>query len=167
MWNELGKRNREAFKYLYAKNYEVYLNYGLKITSDTALIEDCIQDFYLYLYEFIHKLQQPNNVEAYFFSMFRNKLSKSIQSLSKISTSNLEYNHFEIGILSTSAESTREEMVGLYLNTLPIKQKEAISLKFLDGLDYDIIAKSMNITIESCRTLVYRGLKTLRSKFSE
>ncbi|MNL66075.1 RNA polymerase sigma factor [compost metagenome] len=50
------------------------------------------------------------------------------------------------------------------LELLPSRQKEALYLRFNSELEYEEIAVIMNISLETCRTLVYRAVKQLRER---
>ena len=50
------------------------------------------------------------------------------------------------------------------LATLPKRQREAIALRYLAGLDEDDISRSLQISPSSVRTHVQRGLASLRDR---
>ena len=53
------------------------------------------------------------------------------------------------------------------LATLPKRQREAIALRYLAGLDEDDISRSLQISPSSVRTHVQRGLAALRERLGE
>ncbi|HEX7167222.1 MAG TPA: sigma-70 family RNA polymerase sigma factor [Acidimicrobiales bacterium] len=52
------------------------------------------------------------------------------------------------------------------VSSLPRRQREAISLRFLAGLDLDEIAACLGISTESTRTHIRRGLGALRTQLT-
>ena len=52
------------------------------------------------------------------------------------------------------------------VSTLPRRQREAIALRFLAGLDIAEIASCLGISVESTRTHIRRGLDALRARFT-
>jgi RNA polymerase sigma factor (sigma-70 family) len=60
----------------------------------------------------------------------------------------------------TKKEHFRELAEGM--KKLTKKQQEALSLKFEHNLSYPEIADTLNISVESTRTMIYRALKELR-----
>jgi RNA polymerase sigma factor (sigma-70 family) len=48
------------------------------------------------------------------------------------------------------------------LQKLPLQQKEGLLLKFYQNKSYEEISEILGITTSSCRTLVYRALKSVR-----
>jgi RNA polymerase sigma-70 factor (ECF subfamily) len=47
LWNAFRQGDEQAFAQIYRNYVKVLYRYGLKITPDTSLIEDCIQDLFV------------------------------------------------------------------------------------------------------------------------
>ena len=58
----------------------------------------------------------------------------------------------------------RIKVITKSMNSLSIRQKEAIYLKYTEGLSYQEISEVLEIDIASVRTLVYRGIKRIKRK---
>lgn len=50
---------------------------------------------------------------------------------------------------------------------LPRKQREAVWLRWADGLEYEVIAERLGCSRESARANVYQGMKRLREQLAE
>jgi RNA polymerase sigma-70 factor (ECF subfamily) len=50
LWRAFRSGDSEAYAQLYDAYFEVLYRYGKKITSDTFLVEDCIQDLFVALW---------------------------------------------------------------------------------------------------------------------
>jgi RNA polymerase sigma factor (sigma-70 family) len=50
------------------------------------------------------------------------------------------------------------------LNSLTKRQKEAITLKFYDGLSYQEVAVLMAMSVRATYNLIYRAIEVLRSQ---
>jgi len=50
------------------------------------------------------------------------------------------------------------------LDTLPPAQREAVRLRVLDGLDYELVARELGTTRSTARVRVHRGLAALRTR---
>ena len=54
------------------------------------------------------------------------------------------------------------KIISSAISNLPNRQSEIIYLKYTEGLNYDEIARLLEIDIASARTLLYRSLKTIK-----
>ncbi len=61
-------------------------------------------------------------------------------------------------------ERGRAASLRLALANLPVKQQAAVTLRHLQGLDYDAIAAALACSEDSARANVYQGLKKLRQR---
>jgi RNA polymerase sigma factor (sigma-70 family) len=64
------------------------------------------------------------------------------------------------------AEDQEENIANIRkaMNKLSERQQEVLNLRFQIGLPYTEIAKILEISVESVRTLVYRSVKTIREE---
>jgi RNA polymerase sigma-70 factor (ECF subfamily) len=52
------------------------------------------------------------------------------------------------------------------INQLPDRQREAVKLKFIAGLDYKQISQAMDTTIGNVGYLIHHGVQALRQKWT-
>jgi RNA polymerase sigma factor (sigma-70 family) len=141
------------------------------------LSESCLKrlglygDIYLQIWKNRKNLNSTNNVKAYLTKGFRmiiidNKRQNVITtSDSEITDENLE---FQLSIEDIIIENNhkQEKSVKMFkaLDEISPRQKEAIYLKYLKGLEYHEISSIMDINLQSARNLVFSGLNALREK---
>jgi RNA polymerase sigma-70 factor (ECF subfamily) len=53
------------------------------------------------------------------------------------------------------------------IETLPTRQREAVRLKFITGLDYKEISQVMKTSIGNVGYLIHHGVQSLRTKWQE
>jgi RNA polymerase sigma-70 factor (ECF subfamily) len=53
------------------------------------------------------------------------------------------------------------------IENLPLRQREAVTLKFISGLDYKEISEVMKTSIGNVGYLIHHGVQTLRTKWQE
>lgn len=173
LWSLVCEGDEKAFKTLYSLYSELLYLYGLKLTTKTQLIEDCIQDLFIRIFKNYKNLSNTDNIKHYLFKAFRNNLIRIIENEKKYSLEEAYKYNFEITfsvehkIVASEEELEKQEMLIDALKKLSSRQKEAIYLRYTNGMEYDEIANVMKISIEACRNIIYRSIKSLRNEFKK
>lgn len=160
-----------AISFIYFKHADNLYRYGLKFTSNEQLVEDCLHDLFLELITKRYSLNVRNDIRYYLFRAFRNNLLRMLsreERLLKRPSEEIFDALCRIESMSfDEAEITQDktELISA-LQQLSIRQREAIYLRFMNGLEYDEIAMIMKMEIESCRNTIYRAIKSLRKNLS-
>jgi len=171
-WQNFIAGDSFAFKLIYENQIDGLFDYGCRYTPDHALIKDCIQDLFVELNHYRSSLSPEVNVKAYLFTSLRRKLFNQIQkSPNTVDIEDVRFTPFfsidtnaEIRIIEKEQSNELVRRLNLELKKLTSKQQEVLYLKFNAELSYDEIAKAMQISVPTCRTLVYRAIKQLRIK---
>lgn len=169
VWKSFQSGDKEAFAYLYNLYVDVLYCYGTKLSKNEEMVKDAIQEVFLDLYLKRDKNEtNPENLKYYLILALKRNLIKKLKRDRKLvytETNELlfepEYS-IEKTIIDQELVVAINRSVSNALNRLPSKQKEALYLRFNEALEYNEIAKLLNISIESVRKQVYRALKTLR-----
>ena len=174
IWKNFQAGNKEAFAFFYNLYVDDLFLYGTKLCNDNNLVKDAIQDIYIDLY---NKRQSNNtdpiNLKYYLILALKRNLIKKIKRIRKFTSDTNDEIIFEPEYSIENILIEREEESQLYcsiaivLRELPSKQKEALCLRFNQAMPYPEIAKVMNISIESARKQVYRGIKKIREMFDQ
>lgn len=175
VWESFMTDDPEALSEIFRVYSNKLYNYCRQFTPDDALIWDVIQDQFYDLIRRKKNLTQPNSVLAYLLSSVRRKLVSRLQHDKRVGLQSFDPDRhaFQIQISKENelidSELTRQQkdVIEKACNELPVKQREAILLRFYEGLSYEEIAEIMGMTKnKSARALVYRGLASLSSKLS-
>ncbi len=169
LWVSFIDGDDKALNTLYNNFVDVLYAFGLRYTDDVDIVKDSIHDLFVDLYKYRKTLSRDVNVKSYLFTALKRKIYLVLKKKAK------EENHiFETPfLLSCSIEDQiiddEEQLILLtklrkQLALLPTRQKEAVYLRFNSELAYEEIAELMDISLETCRTLVYRGIKQLRER---
>lgn len=176
LWCDFTAGSQEAFKALYDTYSDVLYAFGLRYTSDQDLVRDCIHDLFIDLHTYRSGLSTSlGNVKFYLLKSFRRKLALALRRSSVFKLEGWLGTDFAppIGTFTYSIEHTiiadekqRESLAALAseINQLPARQREILYLKFKHDLDYEEIASLMQISVPTCRTLVYRAVRQLRQR---
>lgn len=174
LWYRFKSGDDNALSELYNRYVHQLYSYGLKIHGDEFLVKDCIQDVFIQLIAKRKKLIASETMTVYLFKSLRNKLLEEMRSKNRrsdivryitLDNATLEISA-EQKIVQSEEEHSQTRIMNAALNTLSDYQKEAIYLKYSQGLEYAKIAELLGIDISSARTLIYRSLKKVKDEIS-
>ena len=158
-----------AFSALFKEYYPMLYTYGLKISGNIAVTEDCLQDFFIYLYDSKQNLGKVNNVSSYLFVSFRRAILRMLKKERKFTDydeltadiSKFEFSVEEIAIQQELTSMKRIALAGL-LNSLSLREKEAVFLKYYSNLKTDQISTVMGISYQSVLNTLQKAFVKLR-----
>ena len=172
VWTKFKDGDDDALSLIYSENSGKLYLYGLKITTNHSIIEDSIQNLFSDLVRTRKQLGDTDNVQFYLFKSFKRRLIRELQKEKKHDLTNPEEDYmFEITysveheIILEEKSTAKMNLLNRALKELTPRQKEAIYLKFTEELEYDEIAEMLEMSIEACRNLIYRGIKSLKESF--
>jgi len=167
LWNQFKNGDEDSFTVLFRNYYSGLFNYGCKITTDTELVKDCIQELFLEIWRSAGKADIIS-FKAYIFKAFKFKLIRLITKNNKVKSlsSNGEENTFELShenfIIDKELGSAKREKVLQALQELSPRQKEIIYLKFYLNLSYEEVSEIMQINYQAARNLIYQAIKVMK-----
>jgi RNA polymerase sigma factor (sigma-70 family) len=170
-WQILKAGERAGLESLYRLYANPLFNYGSKFSPDKDLIRECIQELFVTLWTRRTFLGEPSSVKNYLFKAIRLSIFKKA-NLSRLNVSYDESEHYEFDakltiedtiIIDEQNHQTKKRLEAS-LTQLTSRQREAIFLKFYEGLDYKEIAEIMDITVKGSYKVVARAVDALRTK---
>jgi RNA polymerase sigma factor (sigma-70 family) len=173
LWNQLKAGDEKAFSLLFEKYYEHLVRYGNSFSNHSEKVQDCIQDVFADLWLYKQSLSDNANVKAYLLSSVRNRITR-LQERDRIftktaSTDSIEFLFdFSIEHQLIIDESTADKVQQLnkLINLLPSRQKEALYLRYHQGLSVDQIAEMLDVNYQSANNLLHRALLNLRKDWN-
>jgi RNA polymerase sigma factor (sigma-70 family) len=167
-WQNIIDGDKDAYAGIYIDYFKKLFNYGRKFTTDEALIEDSIQEMFLDIWNKKEKMLEVDSFNSYFFSSFRFILFKKIKNTGKtVQSSEFEDEpEFSSEYILIQKESDRELQQALQtaLSELTPRQREAIFLRFYEGLSYEEVAAILNISVKATYKIMARSLLSLKEK---
>jgi RNA polymerase sigma-70 factor (ECF subfamily) len=167
LWESFRKGDRDAFAALFREHYGTLYKFGNKFTTDTELLEDCIQELFVELWQ--AKSQSPvYSVKAYLLKSLKYKLLKAFRKNGKVlplydgGDAPFELSH-ETLLISEQENQEKKQMVIEALGRLSHRQKEIIYLKYYQNLSYEEVSEIMNINYQVARNLLYQAIKSLKN----
>ena len=171
-WSKFKGGDNDALSMIYGENSKRLYQYGLKFTPIFSIIEDSIQELFCDLVKNRRNLGDTNNIQFYLIKSFKRKLLRQLQKEKRynLNDSGEEYN-FEIShsiehdIIIEEKSNQKIYLLHKAITKLSPRQKEVIYLKFTLELEYEQIAEIMDMSIESCRNLICKAIKSLKDSF--
>jgi RNA polymerase sigma factor (sigma-70 family) len=168
VWRLFKNGDKAAFATLYRLHVGALLNYGHKISSDRALVEDSIQDLFYELWNNRTRIIEPNSVKFYLFKALRYKIyrntkgSNLVYSLDNDLFDNLVSPSHESKLIRFEVESAQMENLRTIISQLPKRQREAINLRYYHNFSNDEVAKIMGVTYQSACNFIFAALRKLK-----
>ena len=164
--------NMAAFSQLYDLHINILFNYGLKLTIDKELLKDCIHDIFVKLYTKKDELGTIDNLKSYLFISLKNKLCDELRKRMYMSDTAIEDvnavapTDVEDDYMEEEQRKNEFSLVKRLLDQLSPRQREALTLYYIDVKKYKDICEIMNMNYRSVPILMHRGLTKLRSRAS-
>lgn len=169
LWHQSQAGDSLAFCQLADKQYRTLFNYACNFTSDREFIKDAIQDLMIHIWERRQNIQ-IQFVSIYFLRALRNQLMQEfrrsngshplldIDEAYQLS----DYQTVETEIERKELLSENQVKVRCALEGLPRRQKEAVFLKYFEGMDNEQIADLMQVNRQSVANLLFKAITTLK-----
>ena len=150
---------------LYARCWPSGIRLGFLLTGDQALAEDLVQEAFVRMVGAFKHMRHPEAADVYLRRTIIN-LSRSYFRRRRVERVYLERIEREPKPLTNSNDDL-DESVHLTLLQLPERQRAALVLRFFEDLSDSQTAEIMRCSAGTVRSLVSRGMKTLRVELGE
>jgi len=159
----LKKKDKKAFQQVFEAYYSHLVSYSYNFTYNQPVSEDLVQETFIYLWENIHILKIEKSLQAYLYSMVRNR---SLNHLKKLKIKDSDYiidisMSLTMNIQEEAFNETEMELLNLrakeILKCLPEKMQEIFKLKVMYNLNYKDIAEEMGISVNTVKTQLKRA----------
>jgi RNA polymerase sigma factor (sigma-70 family) len=173
LWSRLKVGDEKAFSVLFEKYYGSLVRYGNSFSKHSEKVQDCVQDVFADVWLYKHSLSDNANVKAYLLSSVRKRIARLQERdhiFSKItSTDTIEFLFdFSIEHQLIIDESTADKVSQLnkLINLLPSRQKEALYLRYHQGLSVEQISEMLGVNYQSANNLLHRALLNIRKEWN-
>ncbi len=161
--------DKKALSVLFLRYYDFLKHYGLRISSSPDLVEECIQELFIYIFEAYGRLGQVKNVKAYLFQSLRRRIIEKLGRERRLKEGGRELSFLTDFQFSSEDLSIKkdgqdhiQEALAQALNDLSWRQKEAIYLRYYNGLRTKEIAEIMGVANQTILNTLYQALKKIR-----
>lgn len=171
VWVKLGNGDQGAYEQVFRYYYKRLYNYGRKFTTNMAVLEDAIQDTLVSLWTSRDRLRRIAKPHSYLLQTFRFILFKKLrrdrnfQPLGGVEPGEPDFGREEILIRQDTDADLRRKLENA-MQLLTGRQREAIFLRFYEGLSYEEVAVILEISVKASYKIMSRALSQLRETLS-
>ncbi len=171
-WNLFLDGDVAAWGTLLDTHYRVLFNYGLRFGSTREGVHDCIHDLFLDLWDGRQRLTtRPDTVAFYLLRALRHKLIKvkqkerTYQELDDRTADFFQEAPIDNWLIDQETAQFNGLRLKTLLGTLPMRQQEALYLKFYANFSNQQISELMGLQQQSVANLLHVALQRLRREW--
>lgn len=169
LWQSFKEGDRSSFQAIYFSYFKNLSEYGMRIIGDKELVNDCIHDLFVKLWNNKSNLGTVTAIRSYLMVSLRSTIFNKIKQNSRTAVLAFNDEHpFEM-VFSVESDFIAKETSSIQtqklldaLNELTPRQKEVIYLRYFEEMDYEEIAAVMGITVKATYKLTARSMEALR-----
>lgn len=171
IWKLFKQGDKKALDYVFEKYVRLLYAYGSKITRNTSIVEDSIQDLFVELWHRRESLSDVTSIKFYLLKSLRRKIIRNVAKINEIAIDDskledyeleVEFSH-EFKIIQDQVSLEQRDKLFKALSLLTKRQREAVYLKFYEKVSYEEIAEIMNLGIKSTYNLIGKAIDILRN----
>ncbi|SHF33896.1 RNA polymerase sigma factor, sigma-70 family [Fodinibius roseus] len=170
LWRNVRSGKEKALSQLFCVSYSWLFKYGYRIVPREAFVKDAIQELFLILWEKRASINEARSVRSYLCSSLRRLIFRRMRKKNNRTKRNYRYNqHYaeelhnrEELIVQFEDNQEKERRLSLAIGSLSDRQKEAIFLKYYDGLTNTEIARIMDINKQSVYNHVSAAIRKMQ-----
>ena len=172
LWQRLKIGDELAFSALFERHYRSLINYGNSLSSSLERVQDCVQDVFINLWLYRNNLSDNVVVKAYLLSSVRKRIARLHERDTIFrQTAPLDAVPFlldfsiEDQLIADEETSAQVSQLNRLINALPPRQKEALYLRYHQGLTIEQIGEMLDINHQSVSNLLHRCIQHLRKEW--
>lgn len=174
LWKALKLGDEKAFSSLFKKYYNHLVRYGNSFSPYPEKVQDCVQDVFTDIWVYKSSLNNNVVVKAYLLSSVRKRIARLHERdhiFRKTTTVDLIPFSLDFTIedilIADETIFFKVSKLNQLLNNLPARQKEALYLRYHQGLDVEQIAELLDVNYQSANNLIHRALLNIRKNWKE
>jgi RNA polymerase sigma-70 factor, ECF subfamily len=172
LMRETAKGNEQAFRQLIERHQQSVIGTVARMLNDATEAEDIAQQVFVRIWQSAPKWTHDAKFTTYLFTITRNLVFNESRRRSRkkeVSYDAQEENHPAVSraddALQPGEGMEKRELhrsIDRAIADLPEQQRMAVILRTFEGLDYEEIAQSLDTSVSSVKSLLFRARATLR-----
>ena len=162
-----NKQCSRVFEQLFKQHYRTLCFYAMSLVNDLDASKDIVHDVFLSLWYHRSTIDFSRPVYPYLLNLTRNRALNYLEH-KKIQNNHVRQHLADDPTYTLSDDPTREELLERILSRierLPERCSQVMKLSFIECKKYKEIAEELNISVNTVKTHITTGLKTLRDEF--
>ncbi|WP_138430953.1 RNA polymerase sigma factor [Fodinibius saliphilus] len=171
LWEEIRQGNKKALAAIFNKYFDSLYGYGYRIVANDQKVRDAIQEVFYQLWKYRERLTEVQSVRAYLFVSLRREILNEKSASVRREKRHEEYSleefqiHFKydkwVEVLDIKKE--KKGKVKEAIKGLTPRQREAIFLKYFEGLSTQEMTGVMQVRAQSIYNILSDAIKKLRN----
>ncbi|GAB4107879.1 hypothetical protein GCM10028791_03260 [Echinicola sediminis] len=175
IWESFNKGNEGTFNFIYQHFASDMFAFGYQFCGDSHLVEDCIQNVFIYLRKRRGELGAVKSIKSYLFKCIQSEIIKRLKQQGiLVDAEEIQYKKaFDIALspetimIESESQQHQRQLINQALDKLTARQREALLLLYEEEMSYSQIAEVMGFNeVKSARKLIYRALSSLKEVIS-
>lgn len=166
LWDQLRNGDQTALKKIYDNHIDDLLQYGSRFCRARELVEDCVHDLFIYLWQHRDKIGKTDSIKRYLLVALRRSIIKQLKKESTIESEASVPFDASLSIediwIDHEDNIERSKALSEAFKKLSDRQKEVLYLRFYQEMPYESICEVMNINYQSVRNLIYASVQVMR-----
>ena len=160
--------NDSTFEDLFKSYLQDLMRFVCSYVNDEEVAKDIVHDVFFALLRNKKRLDVSYSMKSYLFTLARNYALNYLKHLRVVAMNEREVSDLlenageELGVYEERLNRLNEKLA-----ELPEKQREVLMKCFVEGRKYKDVADEMEISVNSLKTHISRGLKFLRNELRE
>ncbi len=173
LWSHFQDGNQAAFATIYTTYFPVLYHYGYHIARDEELVNDCLQTLFVELWKSRRNLAATTSIKFYLLKAMRRQVYRAIRREDQYTTYQPETDDAdvtfspELEFIAAQTSLHQQQVLQEAINQLSTRQKEAITLLYIEGLSYSEISDMMSVKVRTVYNLVHTALESLRKQLNQ
>ena len=169
LWQLYREGDKQALGHLVERYYRALKHYGLKFMVDESVVEDCLQELFLQLWQNRAQINDTISVKHYLFKALRNQVLQYLRSQKRVPIQELDWDtsvaeeaDSETLLIRQESLVQRTTALQAQLASLPAREREALYLRYYGDLSIPEIAEVMNVNRQSVSNFIQKAIAKLR-----
>ncbi|GAB4022138.1 RNA polymerase sigma factor [Spirosoma koreense] len=171
VWQLFRAGDKQALGRLAERCYRMLKHYGLKFMVDEAIVEDCIQELFLQLWQNRLQINDTESVRHYLLKALRHHILQYLRK-KRLNQEEIDWDgslgeemDSETLLIQQESLTLLTTTIQAQLASLPAREREALYLRFYENLSIPEIAEVMNVNRQSVSNFLQKALNKLRSQW--
>ncbi|RIV19426.1 sigma-70 family RNA polymerase sigma factor [Fibrisoma montanum] len=172
LWQSFREGEKQALGQLLERYYRVLKHYGLKFMVEETVVEDCIQELFLQLWQNREQINDTESVKHYLLKALRHHVLQYIRLQKRLNYEELDWDSAlpeepdsETLLIQQESLERLVKTIRDQLASLPNREREALYLRFYENLSIPEIAEVMNVNRQSVSNFLQKALTKLRNQW--
>lgn len=165
---EVKEGNTEAYAEIVKRYQRLLMKAALRVTRDLESAEDVVQESFFKAYQKIHTFEGRASFRSWLYQI---TLNTARNKLRERHDSQINIDNLVLAVDGTAEKQIQDDDLRIYLqkevSRLPEKQRQALTLRIFDDLNFKEIADIMRCPYDTAKANYRHALLKIRSRVTE